>query len=76
MSAQLFPAEKAQENALCLRPDSSYSVSPPAGPSVRKGMEKPAAGKQSASYQHPLEREQDKQVKMFPLVHILFHTTP
>lgn len=55
MAAQLSPAEKAQENALGLRPDCLYSVSPSAGPSLRKGTENPTAGNQSASYQHSLE---------------------
>lgn len=45
-SAQLSPAEKAQENALCLRPDCLYSVSPSASLSLRKGTENPAAGNQ------------------------------
>jgi len=74
-STQLAPADKAQENALSLRPDCSHSVSPSASHPLRKGMENPAAGNQSALYQHSPHCEQDKQVKMFPLVHIIFDTT-
>lgn len=42
----------------------------------QKGMDNPAAGNQSALYQHSLECEQDKQVQMSPLVHDMFDTTP
>lgn len=45
-------------------------------PLSQKGMENPAAGNQPASYQHPLECEQEKQVQMSPLVHDMFATTP
>lgn len=54
---------------LCLRPGSLSSVMPHS----QKGMENPAAGNQSASYQHSLECEQDKQVQTSPLVHDVWH---
>lgn len=70
-SSQLSPDGTAQENPLCLRPGSLSS----AMPISQKGMENPAAGNQSASYQHSLECEQDKQVQRSPLVHDMFDTT-
>lgn len=69
-SSQLSPDGKAQENALCLKPGSLSS----AMPLSQKSKENPAAGNQSALYQHSLECEKDKQVQMSPLVHDMFDT--